>query len=178
MFCVLLLCGGLAAAQEPLRSGPQPRDEIVSAFRPLNINGEFANEPHCLVCDNGQNPVVMLFARDLDEPLRKLIARLEAAAAKHRKQELGTFVVFLKDSETFRKSLDDVCQAQRFQHMILSIEDPSELKTYKLADDADLTVVLYSDLIVRANHAYKRGELNDRAIETIVADLAKILPTK
>jgi hypothetical protein len=30
-------------------------------------------------------------------------------------------------------------------------------------------------LTVKANHAFKKGDLNDKAIEAIVADLGKIL---
>jgi len=175
---VVFLIGGFASAQAPWRSGPQPRDEILTAFRPLNINGEYANEPHCLVCENGLNPVVMIFARDLSEPLLKLVTLLEAATAKHRTQNLGAFVVFLKDSEPFRGQLDQVARTKRLKYTILSIEDPDLLEDYKVAKDAEVTVVLYTRSVVQANHAFKRGGLDDRAINAILADLPKILPMK
>jgi hypothetical protein len=161
-----------------LRSGPQPKDEILTAFRPLNINGEYANEPHCLVCENGANPVVMIFARDRSDSLVKLVTRLEAATDKHRKESLGAFVVFLRDGELFRKDLGQVAKRQRLKHVILSIEDPAMIEDYKVAKEAEITVVLYNRSVVQANHAFKRGEMNDRAIETILADLPKILPRK
>lgn len=174
----LLLVGGLGWAQAPWRSGPQPKDEIRTAFRPLNINGEFANEQHCLVCENGLNPVVMIFARDLGQPLEKLIGQLEAATDKHRKGSLGAFVVFLKDSEAFRKSLEQVATTKRLKNTILSTEDPATLADYKVAKDAEVTVVLYSKAVVQANHAFKQGELNDRAVAAILADIPRILPKK
>ena len=40
----------------------------------------------------------------------------------------------------------------------------------------EVTVVLYTKRTVKANHTFKKGELNDKAIDAIVADLAKILP--
>ncbi len=175
---VLLLISGLAWAQTPFRSGPQPKDDIPGAFRPLNINGEFANEPHCLVCENGLNPVVMIFARDRSEPLVKLITQLEAKTDLHSQQDLGAFVVFLKDGEAFRKELEQVAKTKRLKRTILSIEDPAVLKDYKLAKNADVTVVLYTESVVRVNHAFKQGELNDQAIEAVLADIAKILPKK
>jgi hypothetical protein len=174
----LLLVGGLTWAETPWRSGPQPKDEILTAFRPLNINGEFANEPHCLVCEHGLNPVVMIFARDLSEPLVKLITQLDAETDKHRQQGLGAFVVFLKDSEAFRTELGQLAKAKHLKHTILSIEDPAVLEDYKLAKDADVTAVLYTRSVVHANHAWKRGTLNDRATAAILADIAKILPKK
>lgn len=172
------LAEGQTEGQAPLRSGPQPKDEILYAFRPFNINGEFANEEHCLVCENGQNPVVMIFAADRSEPLVKLAARLEAATDKHRAQGLGAFVVFLKDGEAFRKDLEQDAKANRLKNTVLSIEDPATVAVYKVAKDADVTVVLYTKSVVHANHAFKRGELNDRAIDAILADIPKILPQK
>jgi hypothetical protein len=38
-----------AVAQQPLRSGPQPGDDIPGSFYPLNINGEDAGQKRCLV---------------------------------------------------------------------------------------------------------------------------------
>lgn len=175
---VFLLMCETAGAQSPLRSGPQPKDEILYAFRPLNINGEFANEPHCLVCENGLNPVVMIFARDLSESLVKLITQIEAATDTHRKQNLGAFVVFLKDGDAFRKDLEQLAKTKRLRTTILSIEDQSVLKEYKLAKEADVTAVLYNESVVQANHAFQRGGLTDRAIAAILADLPKILPKK
>lgn len=175
---VMLLVGGLASAQAPIRSGPQPKEDIPGAFRPLNINGKYANEPHCLVCENGLHPVVMIFAHDLSDPLVNLIAKVETEAVKHRKQSLGAFVVFLKDGEAFRKDLEQVAKTRQLRHTILSIEDPAVLSDFKLAKNADVTVVLYTESVVRVNYAFQRGMLNDRAIEKILGDIPKILPTK
>ncbi len=33
---------------------------------------------------------------------------------------------------------------------------------------------LYNDFTVRANHSFKKGELNEKAIETVVKDVSKI----
>lgn len=162
----------------PLRSGPQPDDAILTPFRPLNLNGEYANEQHCLVCENGNNPVVMIFARDLSEPLLHLIRRLEALTEKHRREQLGAFVVFLKDGEEFRKQLEGVAAKQRLKNVILSIEDPAALEDYRIAADADVTVVLYTKAVVRVNHAWRRRAADLRSVDAVLADLPRILPPK
>src|SRR5262249_34994860 len=60
---------------------------------------------------------------------------------------------------------------------ILSIlENRAGPPEYKLAKDADVTVILYAKRKVVANHAFKKGELNAKAIDTIMADVPKILP--
>ncbi len=39
-------------------------------------------------------------------------------------------------------------------------------------------MVLYTHSEVKANHTFKKGEIKDKDIEAIVADVAKILPEK
>ena len=45
----------------------------------------------------------------------------------------------------------------------------------KCGTEAAVLVVLAKDLGVRSGYAYRAGELNDKAIEQILGDLAKIL---
>ncbi|MBC7854509.1 MAG: hypothetical protein IAF94_13830, partial [Pirellulaceae bacterium] len=78
---------------EPLKSSLQPGEKITTIFEPLNVTGEHAGEPYCLVCENGRAPVAMLFARDLDEPLMKLLVKIDAATAERQKESMGSFVV-------------------------------------------------------------------------------------
>ena len=44
--------------------------------------------------------------------------------------------------------------------------------------EADVTVVLYVDRNVKANFAFKKGELKEKEIEEVVKALPKILPSK
>ena len=43
---------------------------------------------------------------------------------------------------------------------------------------ADVTVVLYTGMVVKANHAYAKGELSDKDVDGIVGEVSKILPQK
>ncbi len=38
--------------------------EKSPAFEPFNVTGEAAGQKNCLGCQNGGNPVVMIFARE------------------------------------------------------------------------------------------------------------------
>jgi len=56
-----------------------------------------------------------------------------------------------------------------------AIDNPAGPEGYNVARDADVTVVLYRERTVKANHAIKKGELKDTGIKAVVADLPKIL---
>jgi hypothetical protein len=62
------------------------------------------------------------------------------------------------------------------KHLVISIDQPAGPDGFRVAREAEVTVVLYHKYDVLANHAFRPGELNHQAIEQILADLPKILP--
>jgi hypothetical protein len=174
-----ILTGALrATAAEPLKSGLQAGEKITTIFEPLNVTGEHAGEPYCLICENGLAPVAMLFARDLHEPLLNLLGKLDAATATNREQAMGSFVVFLSDKEGLREELAAAAKKRGFKHVVLSIDAPAGPEGFNVAKDADVTVVLYREHDVKANHAFRKGELTAAACEKVLADLPRILNAK
>src|SRR5262245_33369049 len=170
---VLVGVGVLAQAYgaEPIKSGLQPGEKIATIFEPINVNGEHAGEPYCLICENGLAPVAMLFAREVNEPLLKLLGKLDEATAKHRNKELGSFVVFLNEDERLREQLSKEAKKRNLKQIVLSTFAAAGPEGFAVAPDAELTVVLYREHEVKANHALRRGELNDAATDKILADL-------
>jgi hypothetical protein len=187
MFIRALLAAGLAcaivvgnaiAAEKTVKSGPQVGEELAGPFHPLNINGKMASQKYCLYCENGQAPVAMVFARDMSPALEKLIKSLDDAAQKNADYSMGSFVVFCNDDKDLEGKLKEVAEKNSLKKVILAIDNPSGPKGYKVAKESDVTVVLYREHTVKANHAFAKGQLDDKAISTIVADLPKILSTK
>jgi hypothetical protein len=174
----LSLVVGAALGADKLTSGPQPGKKVPGPFHPLNVTGENAGEKFCLFCKNGQNPVAMIFARETSDSLAKLIKKIDACTAKNSKCSMGSFVVFLNDSEGLDKKLKDMAEKAKIKHTVLSIDNPAGPKGYEVSKKADITVVLYTDRVVKANYAFKKGALKDKDIENIVADVKKILPEK
>ncbi|HEX5106034.1 MAG TPA: hypothetical protein VFV87_19580, partial [Pirellulaceae bacterium] len=172
-----LVASSLPAA-EPLQSGLQVGERLTNIFEPLNVTGPYAGEQHCLVCEMGLSPVAMVFAREVNEPLVKLLAQLDKATEKNRDVELGSFVVFLSEKEGLKEQLENVAKKQGLNHIILSTYDPAGPEGFKVAKDSDVTVVLYRQHLVKANHAIRKGELNEQAVEKIVGDLPKIVGEK
>jgi hypothetical protein len=169
----LVVANGLA--QDALKSGPQVGQKVPGPFHPVNVTGKFAGEKHCLYCENGTCPVAMIFARQVSPGLTQLIKKIDGATAQHRKERMGSFVVFLNDSEALAGQLKSLAGKDSIKNTVLSIDNPSGPQAYHVSKDADVTVVLYEDHTVRANHAFRKGELNEQAINRVVADLPKIL---
>ena len=167
--------GGDAWGAEPIRSGLQPGEKITTIFEPLNVNGAHAGEPYCLICENGLSPVVMIFARERSKPLEQLLSRLEAAVVKHRAQSLGAFVVFLGETEQWRAVAADMARTLNLKHVVLAVDAPAGPEGFQVHPDAAVTVVMYREHEVKANHAFRQGGLTPDACEAILADLPKIL---
>ena len=171
----LVVCAAALAAAEPLVSGPQVGHKIPGPFLPLHITGPNAGDHVCLVCKNGANPVAMVFARGASAPLTSLIKKLDAATAAHQDVEMGSFVVFLTDSASLPKAVKEMADREGVKQTILALDAPAGPPAYHVAAGAAVTVVLYAHHKVAANYAFREGELTDKAIDAIVADLPKIL---
>jgi hypothetical protein len=165
---------GVATAAD-LKSGPQVGEKLPGSFHPLNCTGDHEGEKYCLICKNGTNPVAMIFARQITPELTKLIKRIDQETDRNKERNMGSFVVFLSDSDTLETELKELAKKEKIDQCILAIDDPEGPKHYNIAQAAEVTVILYTNMIVKSNHTFKKGELNDKGIETIIADLVKIL---
>ncbi len=120
----------------------------------------------------------MIFARQISDPLTSLVKQLDAITEKNRKAEMGSFVVFCSDADGLDRKLKGLAEKQKLKHIVLSIDNTAGPSGYNVAKDADVTVVLYVEQKVLANHTFKSGELTDQGIQKILADIPKILPKK
>jgi hypothetical protein len=89
---------------------------------------------------------------------------------------MGSFVVFCSDDEGLEKQLKDLAKKENIKKVVLTIDNPAGPAAYKVAKDADVTIVLYNQREVKVNHAYKKGALNDAEVDKIVSELSQILP--
>jgi hypothetical protein len=172
------LVAGAFAAETTLVSGPQVDQKVPGPFEPLNVTGEKAGQKNCLFCSNGEHPVAMIFAREVTPAVTKLIKKIDEETAKNEGCSMGSFVVFLSDKDGLEGQLKDLAKDNDFKKVVLSIDQPAGPPKYKVNKDAEVTVVLYTDRTVKANYAFRKGEMQDKDIEMVVSDLPKILPSK
>ena len=163
-------------AEGTAKSGPAVGDKVPGPFHPFNVTGENAGQKACLYCANGPNPVAVVFAREVTPQVIALLKKLDEATAKNDKASMGSFAVFCSDKDGLAEQLKKVAEDQKITKLILSIDNPTGPKAYNIAKDADVTVLLYNDFTIRANHAFKNGELNAKAVERVVTEVSKIIP--
>jgi hypothetical protein len=120
----------------------------------------------------------MIFAREVSDNLTSLVKKIDDATAKNSANRMGSFVVFLSRDADLEKQLQELAKKENIKKTVLSIDNPAGPRGYNIPKDADVTVVLYTRRTVKANYAFKKGELKAGDIDKIVADIPKILPQK
>jgi hypothetical protein len=196
---ILLLCvsAQVSADDAKLVSGPQPGQVLPGPFHPFNVTGpkNIRDRFHCLVCDYGNDPVALVFIHgtEFSPGVVKLLQGLNAAVVKNERARLHSFGVLLDskladvvkdddDREAMRPVIDQLDKAAGLnngEHVALALDSADDVKAYKLADEAEATVILYRDQKVVANHAFQKGQLDDKAVEAILKDgVSKLVRAK
>ncbi len=171
--------GPCAENSEPCTSGPQT-GQRCGPYAAVIATGPERGQSFCYVCETGDKPAVLIFARSLTDPLGKMVAQLDKAVADHKKVELHAWVTFLSDNQL---ELDPkvVKWSEKFaiRGVPLGIfEDPLGPPSYRLTKDADVTVLMFVKQKVVANFAFRAGELNDDKIKDVMNALPKIISQK
>jgi hypothetical protein len=120
----------------------------------------------------------MIVARDISDPLTSLVKKMDEATVKNSDCKMAAFVVFCRDEEGQEKKLKDWASKEKLKNTFLTIDNPAGPRGYDIAKDADVTVILYRDKVVKVNRAFKKGELKDADVQKILGELAAILPDK
>jgi hypothetical protein len=204
-----LVLNGLLFAQEQIQSGIKVGDVLPGPFDAFNINGKKAKgRQHCLVCDYGLNPVVMVFAREpadgKDGPLMSLLSKLDMAVSRHAEENsLGSFVVFLSPDghnsanttgeEDPKKIVDEAIardaltkrlevRADKLKDVVVAYYPAEGPKGYNINPKAEVTVLFYKKHKVLANFAFAEGKMTtedvDKIIQTVDEFFAKTTPAK
>ena len=162
-----------ANADDPCKSGPQP-NQRPGPYSALVCVGPQRGTQHCYICEAADRPIMIVFARTLSDPLGKLVHKMDKLMNEHKAADLKAWVTFLAEDQT---ALDPQVVKWGQQHATGKVpmavfEDVVGPPTYLLHREADVTVLLSVKQKVVANFAYRKGELNDAAIEQIL----KIVP--
>jgi len=153
---------GLAVGQKP---GPY-------AF--LLATGPQRGQSFCYICDTGDKPAAIIFARPLNEPLGKLAAKLDQAAADGAVPQFRTWLTLLDDGKQpdLERRLVEWGRTHAIKSMPLGIfEDEVGPPSYRLNREAAATVLFFVKQKVVANFALRASDVT----ETKIAEIAKAI---
>ncbi len=166
---------GVAFAGE-LKSGLQPGD-AAPPFNVRDITGPHQGETLCYRCQNGLRPVVCVFAREVNDDVTNLVKQIDEKVAANKDKKMAAFVVVLtEDPDKTEAKLKGVAKDKSIKETPLTlVEGAAGPENYKIAKDADVTVMMWVGLEVKANYAFPKGKLDKDAIKQVVEGTSKIL---
>ena len=97
---------------------------------------------------------------------------------EHQDEKLMSFVNMLgTDLESIKKSTEEFVEKNGFKQIAFVVPEDSKdgPPDFKIAPDADVTIVCYKAGTVVANHALAAGQLTDDKIKAIVAASCKLV---
>jgi hypothetical protein len=109
--------------------------------------------------------------------VKKIDERLATAGKTPR--ALGAYVLFVNNSDGLDKRLRALAEKEGLKRVSLGIGAPP--KNYEVANEADVTAVIYTggrrnQQHVTANFALRKGELDEAKADAIVKALSQVLP--
>ncbi len=175
VMAVALVFGMAVVASAEMTSGPQVGDS-VGAFTVTKVAGNPddgfpVGRAGCYRCKTGSKPVVMVFARTGDEKLAKLLKKIEEEVEEHADDKMMGFVNMIgADAESLKKAAEEFATKHGITRLAFVVPEDAENgpPDFKIAPDADLTVVCYKEGKVKANHAFAKGGLTDEKIDAVV----------
>ncbi len=175
-FALVIAAGVAVGVAEELQSG-LPCGDKVPAFNVKDVTGPNKGTSLCYRCQYGARPVVTIFTRTMDDNVQSLIKQVDGLVGKNGEKQMKAFVVVLTDKpEEQEKSLPEVAKKHNIKSVPLTVFDsPAGPPNYKIAKDAEVTVMMWNKSEVKANQAFAKGKFDKKAVEGVVADTAKIL---
>jgi hypothetical protein len=171
---------GVASAE--MTSGHQVGESVgamtVTKVAGNPLDGIQDGQSLCYRCRMGSRPVVMVFARTADQKLAKLLKKIEEEIEEHQDAKLTSFVNMLgTDPASLKNDAAEFVKANGLERIAFVVpEEPANGPAdYKIAPDADLTIVCFKGGKVKANHALAKGQLSDEKIDAIVESACQML---
>ncbi len=178
-----------AAASSTALSGAELKSgiavgEFVASFEVVTCAGAESEEVKvgdklCYVCKYELRPVVLVFARSSDKRLSRLASRLDKTVAECSDNKLAAFISLIgSESEELQKRAKRFGAALRLKNVpiVVPVKNPKNGPgDFKLARNAEISVMFYVEGVVKANYAFAPGELDDQGIKAMLDDVVTAL---
>lgn len=178
----LLSLAALCMLSAPIVSADEPTKDVadtglcagddVGAFLVTKVAGAADDDVDdgatlCYRCKYGQRPMVMIFTRTTDGAVSKLVEQVDAAVAKHSKEELKGLVTLI-GSEPTKLTVQGKAMASKLKDknvpIVVAKDNENGPAAYKLDADTDVTVVLVNQSQVVSRHDFAADKVDVAAV--------------
>jgi hypothetical protein len=101
-----------------------------------------------------------------------MIKKLDAEIGKVGMEKMGGAVFFLSAEDNIKDTAKGIVEKAGLKNCCVAVDGPKGPASYKIAKDADVTVILYKNHKVVVNHAFEK--FDSTCIEKVVADFPKV----
>jgi len=179
--CVAVALLAQVALAAELTSGPQ-KGSLLGPFEVIKVAGAVndgvpSGKQLCYRCKLGNQPVVMVFAPKADQGVTALAQELDQLVAKNKSKNLGSFVNLVGDEASkLEAQAKEFATKAKLENVavVVPVESKDGPEDYKINSQA-VTVLIYRDGNVVANHAVMPNDLNSPMVKNILSDTDKIL---
>jgi hypothetical protein len=165
-------------ATDPCISGPQSGQKI-GPYSFLVATGPQRGQQTCYVCETGEKPAVVVFSRKLSKPLGKLVVKCNDWVTAQPKDAARSWMTVLGEKTV---NLDDLAKSAKHAGIqstpVGVFDDPLGPPSFKLSEEAEVTVLLWVNRKIVANFAFRENELNDEATKKIGEAMGKLVEKK
>ena len=171
--CLLAVSGIVVAAEV---SSGLPVGERVPAFNVRDITGPSQGKTLCYRCQYGARPVVTVFTRSMNDNVADLVQKIDGKVNENGEKKMAAFVVFLTDdADAVEPKIEALAKDKKITKTPLTLIEGTGPENYNLSKDAEVTVMMWVNSEVKVNKAFAKGELNGKAVESLVSETKKIL---
>ncbi len=123
--------------------------------------------------------MINIHAREITDDLTSLVSQIDElvspALSRKDPDRTQSFVVFLTDDpDEMEPKLAKLAADKKLKNVPLTLFDgEAGHPDYKIAKDAEVTVLMWTNLRIDQNFAFKKGELNADAVKKVVAAAKK-----
>jgi hypothetical protein len=109
--------------------------------------------------------------------LTSLVKEVDATVSANKDKRMAAFTVVLtEDADRTEGQLKALAKEAKIKAVPLTlVEGAAGPPAYKIAKNAEVTVLLWRGQNVKANHAFAKGQLNKEGIRKVLEDTKTIL---
>ena len=126
--------------------------------------------------------MVAIFTRSITDDLTSLVKQIDELVAKNEEKKMASFVILLSnDADADEAKLNTLAEKAGIKtgkeaNLPLTIFDGiAGPEKYKIAEEAEVTVLLWKGQTAVVNHAFAKGKLDKAGVKKIVESTSEIL---